>query len=138
MKKDKVISGTIQACETKTIKHNADVAKYNAKQDLIDYFNANGVIVTGGKVVKALPFVKAYMDDAAKAYVATGNITAARAMRRVRDFVVAYCGYRDRLPRKGVEKGKNAGVRCSVIFSKDKTIVVIDGVTYAKVKVKVK
>jgi len=136
MQKNIIIKNTIVACETETIVSNAYTDKYNAKQDLVVYFNANGVEVTNGVIANAAgkAFVKAFQDEAAEAYFATGNITLETAKKRVRDFVTNYCGYRLRAPQKGRTKSENTGKVVRAKFNADKTIVVIDGVTYAKVK----
>lgn len=138
MKKNTIIKNTIRACETETTIANARTDKHNAKQDLVEYFNANNVIAdkkTGViTTTEGKAFVKAFQDEAAAAYFATGNITMSWAKEKVRDFVCEYCGYRLRAPQEGREKSKNQGKVVRAQFNEDKTIVVINGVTYAKVK----
>ena len=126
---------TIWACETETKIHNLKGDKHNAKADLTDHFNKLGVEVKDGVVITAhKPIVKAYQVEVAKEYFATGNITMETAEKKVREFVADYCGYRLRAPQKGRTKSANTGKVVRAKFNADKTIVVIDGVTYAKVK----
>ena len=139
MNKQTAIKKTIQACETETDVHNARVAihnarvdKHDAKQELIKYFNANGVTTGDGKVADGKEFVTAHIADAASAYLATGNITEEQATRRVRDFVVGYCGFRERRVRKSVKRDPNAAVTKRVKFNADKTEVSIGGIKYIK------